>query len=148
MFYQRCVRLPPYIFVSVYTRSSLLRSDLYIRRVSFFSLSFSVLGILSCISEITRRFCSFGSNLSSPLSFSVSRNAGFHFFLNIVDVGDPHRTTVIKFLSYPIPPTHKHTSKGGTPIVERSELPALSGSAYISPEIGRYTERQAYTAAF
>ena len=67
----------PYMCVSVCMRSSLLRSDLRFRRASFFPFSFSVLGIRSRISEITRRFCSFGSNVSFPPSPSVSRLCGF-----------------------------------------------------------------------
>ena len=63
--------------VSVCTRSSLLRSNLRFHRASFFPFSFSVLGIRSCISEITRRFCSFGSNVSFPPSPSVSHLCGF-----------------------------------------------------------------------
>ena len=70
----------PYMCVSVCTRSSLLRSNLRFRRASFFPFSFSILGIRSRISEITCRFCLFGSNMSFPPSPSVSCLCGFPLF--------------------------------------------------------------------
>jgi hypothetical protein len=69
----------PYMCVSVCTRSSLLRSDLRFRRSSFFLSLSSILGIHSRISKITRRFCSFGSNVSSLFLPSVSRLCGFPY---------------------------------------------------------------------
>ena len=107
----RGVRLPPYIFRSVCTRSPLLRSDLEILRISF-SLPF--------ISHFRIRFSYIRNHTSIPF-FWLEREflfiaqcfpqRGFPLFFERYRRVREHRTTLKKnFLAHLIlPPTHLHT---------------------------------------